>query len=360
VLTFKDFSLEILDRKCSFYASKFVKCQHYPAQLHQRGIKVNEHPPRNLGLDLVRATEAAALSAGRWMGLGKRDEADNAAATAMAKALNTLDMDGHIVIGEEGKLDIHSSLDTGRQVGTGDGPEMDVVVDPIDGRNLLARGHPGAIAVVGVAPRGSMWSPTSAVYMEKIVVGREAAGALVPECMDAPAAWILALIARVEKKEVHDLVVFVLDRPRHQDLIEEIRAAGARAMLRSDGDIAGALLAATPDTGVDVLMGVGGVPEGVIAACAVKAIGGGMLGRLAPQSPEENGAIKAAGLDIKQILTCDQLVISDEIFFAATGITDGSLLPGVRYRGDRAQAHSLVLRCETNSRRTILAEHVVE
>lgn len=318
---------------------------------------MQEHPPRNLGLDLVRATEAAALSAGRWMGLGKRDEADHFAAQAMAKALNTLDMDGRVVIGEEGKLDIHSSLDSGLNVGTGHGPQMDVVVDPIEGRNLLARGHPDAIAVAGVAPRGSMWSPTPAVYMEKIVVGHEAAQALVPQCMDAPAAWTLALIARVEKKEVQDLVVFVLDRPRHWDLIEEIRAAGARAMLRSDGDVAGALLAATPNSGVDVLIGVGGVPEGVIAACAVKAMGGAMLGRLAPQSVAEQAAVKAAGLNTTQVLTCNELVASDEIFFAATGITDGSLLSGVRYRGNWAKTESLVLRCETGSRRIITTEH---
>jgi fructose-1,6-bisphosphatase II len=321
---------------------------------------MNEHPPPNLGLDLVRVTEAAALAAGRWMGLGRQDEADQAAAEAMAEALNTLDMDGHIVIGEEGKLGTHSPLDGGKEVGTGNGPEMDVVVDPIEGRNLLALGRPDAISVAGVAPRGSMWSPDPAVYMEKIVVDREAAEALVPQCMDAPAAWTLALIARMKKKEMHDLVVFVLDRPRHQDLIEEIRTAGARAMLRSDGDVAGALLAATPDTNVDVLMGVGGVPEGVIAACAIKALGGGMLGRLAPQCDGERKTIKAAGLDAGQILTCDQLVGSDEVFFAATGITDGSLLSGIRYRGSRAQTESLVLRCETGSCRTISSEHLIK
>lgn len=320
---------------------------------------MNGHPPRNLGLDLVRATEAAALSAGRWMGLGKRDEADEAATLSMVKALNTLDMDGHIVIGEEGKLGTHSPLDSGEQVGTRNGPEMDVVVDPIEGRNLLARGHPDAIAVVGVAPRGSMWSPAPAVYMEKIVVGPEAAEALVPECMNAPAAWTLALVARVKKKKVRDLVVFVLDRPRHRALIEEIREAGARAMLRSDGDVAGALLAATPKTGVDILMGVGGVPEGVIAACAIKAMRGGMLGRLAPQSDEERDEVEASELDTSQILSCHELVTSDEIFFAATGITNGSLLSGVQYWGNRAQTESLVLRCETGSRRIIFAEHPV-
>ena len=321
---------------------------------------MNRHPPRNLGLDLVRVTEASALAAGRWMGLGRRDDADQAAASAMSKALNTLDMDGYVVIGEEGKLGTHSPLDSGQRVGTRDGPEMDVVVDPIEGRNLLARGHPDAMAVVGVAPRGSMWSPKPAIYMEKIVVSCEVAEALVPECMDAPVAWTLALVARAMGKPVRDLVVFVLDRPRHRHLIDEIRAAGARAILRSEGDVLGALLAATTDTGVDLLMGIGGVAEGVIAACAIKALRGGMLGRLAPQSEPERAGIEAAGLDLDRILSCDELVSSSQVFFAATGITEGTLLSGVRYHGDMAETESLVLRCETGTRRVIHAEHVVE
>jgi fructose-1,6-bisphosphatase II len=317
------------------------------------------YPPRNLGLDLVRVTEAAALRAGRWMGLGRTDEADEDAAQAMAEALNTLDMDGHIVIGEEGKLGTHSPLDSGQRVGTGQGPEMDVVVDPIDGRNLLARGRPDAIAVAGIAPRGSMWAPVPAVYMEKIVVGPEVARSLVPECMGAPAAWTIALVARAKQKAVRDLVVFVLDRPRHRHLIDEIRAAGARAMLRTDGDVVGALLAATPDSGVDLLMGIGGVPEGVIAACAVKAMEGGMLGRLAPQNQEERSAIQDAGLDTKKILTCDGLVSSNEIFFSATGITKGTLLSGVQYHGNEAETESLLIRAETGTRRRMHAEHLI-
>lgn len=320
----------------------------------------NKQPPRNLGLDLVRVTEAAALCAGRWMGRGRQSEPNQQAAEAMYEALNTLDMDGHIVVGEEERLGTHSPLDTGKQVGTGHGPQMDVVVDPIEGRNLLARGHPDAIAVAGVAPRGSMWAPTPAVYMDKIVVDRQVAEALAPECMDAPAAWTLALVARVKHKAVRDLVVFVLNRPRHHDLIEEIRSAGARVMLRSDGDISGALMAASPRANVDVLMGIGGVSEGVISACAVKALRGGMLGRLAPQSDKERNAIRRAGLNADRILTCHELVSSDEIFFAATGITTGSLLAGVRYRGSEAETESLVLRSETGTRRIIHAEHLVE
>jgi fructose-1,6-bisphosphatase II len=192
---------------------------------------------------------------------------------------------------------------------------------------------------------------------KKIVVDRTVAGALVAECMDAPAAWTLALIARVKQKEIRDLVVFVLDRPRHAALIEEIRQAGARVMLCSDGDIAAALMAASPGQGVDLLLGIGGVPEGVIAACAVKALGGAMLGRLAPQSEAERAAIAAAGLDPRRILSGDELITGEQVFFAATGITDGPLLSGVQYQGDRAETHSLVLRADTGSRRVISAEH---
>jgi fructose-1,6-bisphosphatase II len=292
------------------------------------------------------------------MGLGKRDDADMDAIGAMAAAFSMLDIAGHIVVGEEGKFGVHSALESGRAVGTGAGPAMDVVVDPIDGRNLLAQGHPGAIAVAAVAPRGAMWSPQSAVYMDKIVVGRAAASALVAECMDAPAAWTLALIARATRKEIRDLVVFVLDRPRHAALIEEIRQAGARVMLRTDGDIAGALMAASPGSGVDLLLGIGGVPEGVIAACAVKALGGAMLGRLAPQSEAERRAIAAAGLDARRILSDNELIAGEQVFFAATGITDGPLLTGVRYHGERAETHSLILRADTGSRRVMHAEHV--
>lgn len=314
----------------------------------------------NLGLDLIRATESTALSAGRLLGLGDREKAHRAATEAMAEALNQIEMDGRIVIGEEGRLGERSPLDSRQSVGTGRGPQLDVIVDPIDGTNSVVRGRPGAISVVGVAPRGSMWSPTPAVYMEKIVVDREAADALMPECMDAPAAWTLALIARAKKKAVRDLQVIVLDRPRHQGLIEEIRLAGARVLLAYDGDTAGAMVAATPGTGADILMGIGGVPEGVSAACAVKAMGGAMLGRLAPQSAEEKEAIQANDLSTEQILTCDELVTSNQILLAATGVTPGPLLEGVDYRGNEAHTHSLLIRYETGTRRLIHAEHAIE
>lgn len=319
---------------------------------------MKQHARRNLGLDLVRATEAAAINAGRYMGLGKRDEADRVAANAMREVFDTLEMQGYIVVGEESKLGVSSALDTHQSVGSGDGAEMDVVVDPIDGRRLLAQGQSGAIAVAAVAPRGAMWSPEPAVYMQKIVVDREVGNKLVPETMDAPAAWTLSLIAEMKQKEVPDLIVFLLDRPRHRDLIDEIRAIGARVMLRTDGDINGALLAASGK--IDVLMGIGGVPEGVIAASAVKSMGGTMLGRLAPQSDEERKAVLEAGLDTERILTCDNIVSSDEVFFATTGITDGPLLGGVRYKGQWAETHSLILRCETKARRYTTAEHYVD
>jgi fructose-1,6-bisphosphatase II len=311
----------------------------------------------HIALDLVRVTEATALVAGRWLGLGDRDGAHRAATVAMAKALNAVEFEGHIVIGEEGRLGENTPLDGGQQVGTGHGPAMDVVVDPIDGTESVVRGYPGAISVITVAPCGAMWSPGPAIYMEKIVVDREVASFLVPECMDAPAAWTLALVARAKNKAVRDLQVIVLDRPRHRHLIDEIRAAGARVLLRSDGDTAGALIAATPGIGADILMGIGGVPEGVTAACAVKALGGAMLGRLAPQSEEERRAIAAAHLDPRQILTCNELVTSNQIFFAATGVTGGPLLAAVEYHGRTAKTHSMLIGGEAGVRRMIYTEH---
>jgi len=321
---------------------------------------MNKQSPHNLGLDLVRVTEAAALAAGRWMGLGEPGKANDDAGAAMYTALNALDMDGCIVIGEEGRVGTHSPLDTGQRVGTGDGPEMDVIVDPIDGRNLLAVGHPGVISVAALAPRGTVWAPVPAVYMNKIVVDSEVADALVPECLDAPAAWTLALVARAKGKSVRDLIVFVLSKPRHDDLIREIRAAGARTILRTDGEVVGALMAASPHRNVDVMMGIGGMPEGVLAACATRAMGGGMLARLSPQSTEEREAVQAAGLDTRKILACGELVASNEIYVAATGITDGALLSGAHYHGAEAETESLVVRSETGTRRFIRAEHCIK
>ncbi|MFQ5401221.1 MAG: fructose-bisphosphatase class II family protein [Anaerolineae bacterium] len=312
---------------------------------------------RNIGLDLVRVTETAALAAARWAGSGDYLATHRAVSRAMADALNTLDIDGRIVIGEEGLIGSDAPLCSGMQVGTGIGPAVDVVVDPIDGTALLIKGRPGAISVVGIGPRGSMWSPVPAVYMEKIVVDRKAAVSLVPECMDAPAGWTLALVARAKNKAVRDLGVIVLDRPRHYDLIEEIRYSGARVLLRDEGDAEGALLAATPGSGVDLLMGIGGASQGVIAACAVKAMGGAMLARLAPQDDQEREAIHLAGLDEHNIRTCHELVTSNEVFFSATGITHSRLLPALKFHSTYAETYSLLLRSETGTRRFIHAEH---
>jgi fructose-1,6-bisphosphatase II len=314
-------------------------------------------PSHNVGLDLVRVTEATALVAGRWLGLGNREGAHRTATAAMANVLNTIAIDGRIVIGEEGRLKDSTPLDSGQRVGTGHGPEVDVVVDPVDGTALLVAGRLRAISVVAIAPKDTIWSPKPAVYMEKIVVDREVGNALIPECMDAPVAWTLALIARAKQKAVRDLQVIILDRLRNQELIEEIRMAGARVLLRDHGDTAGALLAATPSAGPDLLMGIGGVSEGVTAACAVKAMRGAMLVRLKPQSAAEEEAVAAAGLDTSKILTCSEMITSDKTFFAATGITPGSLLDGVEYHGSRATTHSLVLRGQTGTRRTIYTEY---
>jgi fructose-1,6-bisphosphatase II len=293
------------------------------------------------------------------MGLGKPDEADREARTAMCAILSTIEMDGRIVAGEEGRRATCDYARAGAQTGTGAGPQVDLVLDPIDGCSLLAQGHPGAISVVAAAPRGAFWSPTGVVYMDKIVVDARVAPFLVPECMDAPAAWTLALVARAKQKKVSDLVVFVLNRPRHADLIKEIRTAGARVMLRSEGDIAGALMSILPDGGIDVLLGTGGIAEGLLAACAVKATGGAMLGRLAPQSADERAAATSEGLDARRILSVDELVTGNETFFAVTGITDGPLMAGIRYHGERATSHSMILRGETHTRRTIRAEHLL-
>lgn len=318
---------------------------------------MDELPSRNVGLDLVRVTETTALSAGRWIGSGNRAEAHRAATRAMAAALNTIDINGRIVIGEERGSPVDDLLQSGQIVGTGNGPEVDLVVDPIDGTDSLVRGRPGAISLVGVAPRDTMWSPVPAVYMEKIIVDRRAASVLTPECMDAPAAWTLALIARAKEKAVRDLTVIVLDRPRHRHLIDEIRATGARILLRDEGDAEGSLIVTSPETGVDVLMGIGGASQGVIAACAVHAMDGAMLARLAPQTQAELDAVRDAGIDPQHILTANEIVKSKEVFFAATGITHSRLLSAMRFHSTYATTHSVLLRAETGTRRFIEAEH---
>lgn len=319
-----------------------------------------ELPSRNIGLDLVRVTETAALAAGRFIGSGDYEGAHRAATRAMAEALDTMPMQGRVVIGEDGRIP-DSPLESHKIVGKGDAdtPSVDVVADPIDGTRLLIRGSAGAISVVGVAPRDTIWSPTPCNYIEKIVVDRTAAAALVPECLDAPAAWTLALVARVKGKSVRDLQVAVLDRPRHRDLVNEIRAAGARVLLRTDGDAEGALLAATPESHVDLLMGIGGAAQTVLSACMVQALKGGMLARLSPQDQAERALLTTAGLDTEQILTVNDMVRTDEIFFAATGITTTPLLPAMQFYRDHAETHSLLIRGATGTRRFIHAEHLI-
>jgi len=322
----------------------------------QRDGRRREAPGRNLGLDLVRVTEAAALAAGRWMGRSEKEACDGAAVEAMRLVLSDVEMDGVVVIGE-GEKDAAPMLFNGEAVGTGEGPRMDVAVDPIDGTSLLAYGRPDAIAVIAVAPRGAMWSPGPAHYMSKIVVGRDARAALSRRSLDDPVSSIVAAVAAAKGLRVRDLTVFVLDRPRHAALIAEIQVAGARLVLRTDGDVLGALLAATPGSGVDLLMGIGGTPEGVISACAVRALGGAMIGRLAPQRAPERDAVAAAGLNTTAVLTEEELVNSDDVFFAATGITDGVLMSGVRYSGDGAATESIVIRGRSGTRRIVRAEH---
>ena len=317
---------------------------------------MSEAPQRNLALDLVRVTEAAALAAARWVGRGEKEQGDGAAVEAMRLVLATTEMNGVVVIGE-GAKDEAPMLYDGERVGNGHGPSVDVAVDPVEGTNLLARGAPDAISVVGVAPRGTMWTPGPAFYMKKLVVASDVAPVMTAKQLNAPIAKTLALIATAKGKNVSELAIFVLDKPRHAQLIAEIRATGARVLLRTDGDVAGALMAARLNSGVDALMGIGGTPEGVIAACAVRALGGCMLAQLAPQLPAEVEAVRAAGMDTTGLLTERDLVSSDDVFFAATGITDGVLLAGVRYNTDGPTTASLVMRGRTGTVRTVHAEH---
>jgi len=312
-----------------------------------------EAPERNLAFDLARITEGAALASARWLGRGDKNSGDGAAVDAMRLLFNSLTINGTVIIGE-GEKDKAPMLYNGEHIGTGEGPKLDIAVDPVEGTNLLAYGRPNAISVVGAAPSGAMFKPGPSYYMQKIVVGPAARDAI---DLDAPVAVNLGRIAAALDKNVNDLVVFVLDKPRHAPLIEQIRAAGARIQLHTDGDVAGALMAADPSCEVDVLMGTGGTPEGVLAACAIKGIGGGMLARLDPQSDKERQAIKDAGIDIKAVLSHQDLVRGDEVYFAATGISGGSFLRGVHYSGFGATTHSLLIRGKTGTVRYIESRH---
>ena len=310
-------------------------------------------PDRNLALELVRVTEAAALVAARWMGRGDKEGADGGAVNAMRRVLDTVNMDGIVVIGE-GEKDEAPMLANGEPCGNGSGPATDIAVDPIDGTTLTALGRSNAISVIAVSDKGTMFDPGPCVYMEKIAVG--------PGCSDAidlakSPTENLQHIAEAKNKTVRDLTAVILDRDRHSDLISEVREAGARIRLISDGDVAGAISTAWPESGADVLFGIGGTPEGVISAAALKCMGGSLQGRLWPRNEKERKAAEELGYDLERILDLDDLVSGNNCFFAATGITDGDLIEGVRYAGGMAHTESLVMRSKSGTVRFIKAQH---
>jgi fructose-1,6-bisphosphatase II len=312
-----------------------------------------EVPDRNLALELVRVTEAAALAAGRWVGRGDKIGADGAAVGAMRRLINTVSMSGVVVIGE-GEKDNAPMLYNGEEVGDGTGPECDVAVDPIDGTTLMAKGMPNSVAVIAVAERGSMFDPSAVFYMDKIVTGVEAADVV---DITAPPAENIRRVAKAKRGSPEDVTVCILDRPRHQQLVDEVRASGARIKFISDGDVAGAIMAARPGTGVDLLLGVGGTPEGIIAAAAIACTGGTIQARLWPRDDDERQKAIDAGHDLDKILTNSDLVSGDDIFFCATGVTDGDLLRGVRYYADSVQTESIVMRSKSGTIRVIDSLH---
>ena len=308
---------------------------------------------RNLALELVRVTEAAALRAARWMGRGDKEAADQAAVDAMRTVLGTIAMEGVVVIGE-GEKDQAPMLYVGERVGCADEPKVDIAVDPIDGTRLLSLGQPNSIATVAVADRGALFESPYVMYMQKIAVGPEAAGQIdINDSIEAN----LARIAKAKGRQIPDLTAVVLDRPRHETIIQEVRAAGARIKIIPDGDVAGAVMTGMAGTGIDVLIGIGGAPEAVIAACAMKCIGGDIQCKLWPRNDQEWRAVAEHGLDVERVLTCADLVAGDNVFFAATGITDGDLLRGVHFFGDGATTQSVVMRSSSGTVRKIDAVH---
>jgi fructose-1,6-bisphosphatase II len=312
-----------------------------------------EVPDRNRALELVRVTEAAAMAAARWVGRGDKNGADGVAVDAMRQLIGSVSMNGIVVIGE-GEKDDAPMLFNGERVGDGSGPECDVAVDPIDGTTLAAKGMPNAIAVLAVAERGAMYDPSAVFYMEKLVVGPDSAEVI---GINAPIRTNLNAIARAKGEKVADLTVCILDRPRHETLVDEVRAAGARIKFISDGDVAGAIMAARDGTGVDLLAGIGGTPEGIIAACAISCLGGMIQGRLWPRDEDERRRALDAGHDLSRILTTTDLVTGENIFFCATGITDGELMEGVRYTPAGPTTHSIVMRSKSGTIREVRSEH---
>lgn len=314
---------------------------------------MSEKPSRNLAFDLARVTEAAALAAARYMGRGDKEAGDQAAVDAMRLVLNSIDMDGIVIIGE-GEKDEAPMLYNGEKLGTGNPPQVDIAVDPVEGTRLLAQGRTNSVATVAIAERGAMFNPGPLVYMHKIAVGPVAKGHI---DLDAPVEENLRNVARAKGCDVDDLTVVILERPRHKEIIKNVRATGARIRLITDGDVAGAIMTAWPESNIDVLIGIGGTPEGVLAACALKCMGGEIQGRLYPRDDEEAALALEQGYDLKKVLTIDDLVCCEEVFFALTGITDGELVNGVEYFGDGARTHTLVMRARSGTVREILATH---
>ncbi len=310
-------------------------------------------PEKNIGFDLVRVTETAALSSARWLGRGEKEKGDGAAVDAMRLSFNSLDITGTVIIGE-GEKDEAPMLYNGEKVGSGEGTALDIAVDPVEGTSLLAYGRANAISVIGACPAGKMYNPGPSFYMQKLVVGHEARNVV---DLDAPVKDNLMKIAKAKGKDINDLVVFVLDKPRHQKIIQDIREVGARILLHTDGDVSGALMVCDPNTDVDLMIGTGGSPEGVIAACAIKGMGGQILARLDPQSYVEKEAIEKAGVDTREILSVETLIRGDDAFFAATGISGGDLLKGVTYNGNGATTQSMVIRAKTGTFRYIQSHH---
>jgi fructose-1,6-bisphosphatase II len=313
-------------------------------------------PDRNLALELVRVTESAAMAAGRWIGRGDKIAADQAAVDGMRLMLDTVSMSGLVVIGE-GEKDEAPMLYNGEEIGSGSGPEVDVAVDPLEGTNLTAKGQPNAIATIAASERGTMFFPGAAVYMDKIACGAEAADAV---DIEAPAADNVKRVAKAKGLRPSEITVVVLERDRHKELIAELRGVEAKVLLITDGDVAPAIAAAQAGTGVDLLMGIGGTPEGVLSAAALKCVGGALQGKLWPRTDEERQALVAAGFDLDQVLTTDDLVGGDEVFFAATGVTTGALLRGVRYTKQGAVTDSIVMRSRSSTVRRIEAQHAYE
>jgi fructose-1,6-bisphosphatase II len=310
-------------------------------------------PDRNLAMELVRVTEAAALASARWMGRGDKQKVDQCAVDAMRLILNTVTMDGVIVIGE-GEKDEAPWLYNGERLGTGASPRVDIAVDPVDGTRLLSLGRPGAVSVVALSERGTMFSPGKLVYMDKIAVGPAGRGRI---DINASIAENLRSLAAAKSCDVADLTVVVLDRPRHEAVIAEVRAAGARIKLIGDGDISGGVMASVDGTGVDMLLGIGGSPEAVITACALKCLGGDMQCRPWPRNDEEREWATANGIDVNRVLGIDDLVKGDNVFFSATGITDGELVKGVRFTGSGAKTWSLSMRSRSGTVRMVEASH---